>query len=69
MANVVAKVETTGNTNIMVCERGASFGYNTLVTDDARIAHTRKDRLSCYLRCYAFRATTGRKGKIIGRTT
>ena len=33
MANVVAKVETTGNTNIMVCERGASFGYNTLVTD------------------------------------
>ncbi len=33
MANVVAKVETTGNTNIMVCERGTSFGYNTLVTD------------------------------------
>ena len=33
MANVVAKVETTGNSNIMVCERGASFGYNTLVTD------------------------------------
>ena len=33
MANVVAKVETTGNTNIMICERGASFGYNTLVTD------------------------------------
>ena len=33
MANVVTKVETTGNSNIMVCERGASFGYNTLVTD------------------------------------
>lgn len=33
MANVVAKVETTGNANIMICERGASFGYNTLVTD------------------------------------
>lgn len=33
MANVVAKVESTGNKNIMVCERGASFGYNTLVTD------------------------------------
>jgi len=33
MENVVAKVETTGNTNIMVCERGASFGYNTLVSD------------------------------------
>ena len=33
MANVVAKVESTGNTNIMLCERGASFGYNTLVSD------------------------------------
>ncbi len=33
MENVVAKIEETGNTNIMVCERGASFGYNTLVSD------------------------------------
>jgi 2-dehydro-3-deoxyphosphooctonate aldolase (KDO 8-P synthase) len=33
MANVVKKVETTGNTNILVCERGVSFGYNTLVSD------------------------------------
>ncbi len=33
MTNVVSKVETTGNTNIMVCERGSSFGYNTLITD------------------------------------
>jgi len=33
MENVVAKVEATGNTNIMVCERGTSFGYNTLVSD------------------------------------
>lgn len=33
MANVVKKVESTGNTNIMLCERGASFGYNTLVSD------------------------------------
>ncbi len=33
MANVVAKIESTGNKNIMVCERGASFGYNTLVSD------------------------------------
>jgi 2-dehydro-3-deoxyphosphooctonate aldolase (KDO 8-P synthase) len=33
MANVVKKVESTGNQNIMVCERGASFGYNTLVSD------------------------------------
>jgi 2-dehydro-3-deoxyphosphooctonate aldolase (KDO 8-P synthase) len=33
MANVVAKVDSTGNRNTMVCERGASFGYNTLITD------------------------------------
>jgi len=33
MANVVAKLEQSGNPDVMVCERGASFGYNTLVTD------------------------------------
>jgi 2-dehydro-3-deoxyphosphooctonate aldolase (KDO 8-P synthase) len=33
MANVVAKIESTGNERISVCERGASFGYNTLVVD------------------------------------
>ncbi len=33
MKNVVAKIESTGNFNTLVCERGASFGYNTLVSD------------------------------------
>jgi 2-dehydro-3-deoxyphosphooctonate aldolase (KDO 8-P synthase) len=33
MANVVAKIDGTGNGNALVCERGASFGYNTLVSD------------------------------------
>ncbi len=33
MKNVVAKVLSTGNPNVMACERGASFGYNTLVSD------------------------------------
>ncbi len=33
MANVAAKIESTGNDRIMLCERGTSFGYNTLVTD------------------------------------
>jgi 2-dehydro-3-deoxyphosphooctonate aldolase (KDO 8-P synthase) len=33
MKNVVRKIETTGNENILLCERGASFGYNTLVSD------------------------------------
>ena len=33
MANVAAKIESTGNSRILLTERGASFGYNTLVTD------------------------------------
>ncbi len=33
MKNVIAKILETGNDNIMLTERGASFGYNTLVTD------------------------------------
>ena len=33
MANVVAKARAAGNHDILVCERGASFGYNTLVSD------------------------------------
>ena len=33
MPNVVAKIESTGNPRILLTERGASFGYNTLVAD------------------------------------
>jgi 2-dehydro-3-deoxyphosphooctonate aldolase (KDO 8-P synthase) len=33
MANVAAKIESTGNSRILLTERGASFGYNTLITD------------------------------------
>ncbi len=33
MKNVVAKAAAAGNTNVMVCERGVSFGYNTLISD------------------------------------
>jgi len=33
MQHVVAKAKATGNEQIMVCERGASFGYNNLVSD------------------------------------
>jgi len=33
MVNVVRKIEEAGNRNVLVCERGASFGYNTLVSD------------------------------------
>ncbi|WP_430512309.1 3-deoxy-8-phosphooctulonate synthase [Pannonibacter phragmitetus] len=33
MANVLAKIVESGNPNVLLTERGASFGYNTLVTD------------------------------------
>jgi len=33
MVNVAAKIAATGNTRILLCERGTSFGYNTLVSD------------------------------------
>ena len=33
MKNVIKKIEDSGNKNILVTERGASFGYNTLVSD------------------------------------
>lgn len=33
MKNVVKKIEEAGNRNIMLCERGTCFGYNTLVVD------------------------------------
>lgn len=33
MINIVKKMESFGNENVLLCERGASFGYNTLVSD------------------------------------
>jgi 2-dehydro-3-deoxyphosphooctonate aldolase (KDO 8-P synthase) len=42
MANVVAKARSTGNEQIMVCERGFSFGYNNLVSDMRALAVMRE---------------------------
>ncbi len=41
MKNVVDKAKATGNQQIMVCERGASFGYNNLVSDMRSVAAMR----------------------------
>ena len=41
MNNVVDKAQETGNKQIMVCERGVSFGYNTLVSDMRSLATMR----------------------------
>jgi 2-dehydro-3-deoxyphosphooctonate aldolase (KDO 8-P synthase) len=38
MANVVDKAKSTGNDDIMVCERGFSFGYNNLISDMRSLA-------------------------------
>lgn len=42
MTNVVDKARSTGNEQIMVCERGASFGYNNLVSDMRSVAVMRE---------------------------
>ncbi len=42
MKPVVEKARSTGNTQIMVCERGASFGYNNLVSDMRSLAVMRE---------------------------
>ena len=38
MQNVVDKAKSTGNEDIMVCERGFSFGYNNLISDMRSLA-------------------------------
>jgi len=42
MKHVVNKLEESGNTNIMLCERGTSFGYNNLVVDMTSIIEMKK---------------------------
>lgn len=42
MKQVVSKIESTGNTRIMLTERGVSFGYNTLVTDLRALAYLKQ---------------------------
>lgn len=42
MKNVVNKLEEAGNSNIMLCERGTTFGYNTLVVDMTGIVEMKK---------------------------
>ena len=44
MKHVVAKAKATGNEQIMVCERGASFGYNNLVSDMRSLAIMRETK-------------------------
>lgn len=45
MKHVVEKARATGNQQVMVCERGASFGYNNLVSDMRSLAVMRECRV------------------------
>lgn len=42
MKNVVKKLEDSGNCNLMLCERGTSFGYNALVVDMTSLVEMKK---------------------------
>ena len=42
MKNVINKLEESGNENIMLCERGTAFGYNTLVVDMTSLIEMKK---------------------------
>lgn len=42
MKNVIHKIESTGNNQILLCERGSTFGYNTLVVDMTGICEMKK---------------------------
>lgn len=42
MKNVIKKIEESGNHNILLCERGTCFGYNTLIVDMTGIVEMKK---------------------------
>ena len=67
MANVVEKITGAGNRNVLVTERGVSFGYNTLVSDMRALPILAQDRRAGDLRCDAFGAAAGREGHLLRR--
>jgi 2-dehydro-3-deoxyphosphooctonate aldolase (KDO 8-P synthase) len=66
MANVAAKVASTGNDRILLTERGVSFGYNTLVADMRSPADHGAHRLPGDHGRDPFRAAAGRPGQSSG---
>ena len=67
MTNVVGKITGAGNGNVLVTERGVSFGYNTLVSDMRALPVLAKTRRSGYFRRDPFGAATGRAGHLLRR--
>ena len=66
MKNIVAKIASTGNDKVMLCERGASFGYNTLVVD-MRGLPIMAEMAPGRVRRDPFGASAGRAGRPRGR--
>ena len=62
MANVAAKVASTGNARILLTERGVSFGYNTLVTDMRALPIMARSGWPVII-CHPFSAATRRAGR------
>ncbi len=62
MKNVARKVSDAGNDNILLCERGVSFGYNTLVNDMRALPIMAETRISGGVRRHALGAAAGRAG-------
>ncbi len=63
MQNVVDKARSTGNAQVMVCERGASFGYKNLVSDMRSLAIMRATGCAGRVRCHAFGAAARCAGR------
>ena len=66
MANIVEKITGAGNRNVLVTERGVSFGYNTLVSDMRALPILKRWRAG-HIRRHAFGAAAGRAGHLLGR--
>ena len=58
---------STGNNNIMLTERGSSFGYNNLVVDMRGLVIMRQLGCAGGFRCDAQRAAARRSGSVLGR--
>lgn len=66
MVNVVEKARAVGNQHVMICERGASFGYNTLVSDMRGLASMRSNRCPIVFDATHSVQQPGGKGKTTG---
>ena len=65
MKNVIAKVTEAGNPNVMACERGVSFGYNTLVSDMRALPVLREIGCPVVFGRHPQRPAAGRAGDIL----